>query len=668
MVIDRLEKEWFYLKKEVAKVRKEEVILPEDSICSICNDGECENSNAIVFCDGCNLAVHQDCYGIPFIPEGQWLCRRCMLSPGKPLSCIFCPSVTGAFKKTTTNRWAHSLCALWIPEIGVSNPVYMEPIDCIDKIPKSRWKLICYICRKKMGCCIQCANKFCFTPFHVTCARRAKLVMKIKATGGEHVEMAAYCDKHTPKELIGGDEGVGGDSWASLTTLQDEFAKGGGKGGITLEPEVIHVNATAIKKKDLLLNMEHVVPHHIYTRVLGSTRAKISKRANVVVAICKYWALKREAGRGAPLLKRLHLEPWTSTGTVIRKEDVKEMQLKLDILHNLRNDLERVRLLSDLVMKREKKKLASAIAVQNYFEILLAPLSRVFRDILGKMKSVDREEMFARPVQLEIAPDYLVIVKNPMDLQTMMSKVEAFDYDSLDEFAHDLLLIPINCMLYNQPSTHYYKHAAKFKKVAGELLARARETGILVHSVDMESGVLPFEIDSSMIEYGMPDGGYQTSIFKYMEREEKEVVPVVLESVVAPVVVASEASETVTATSKPSLNKLNKFIPKSKPIAPSSPPLLRNRAPKVKSITSIPPPILTTIERHAGTRIAAAGTSGTNALDGIGARGKRRRRSEKALGVYASVFEQIPIGEFLEDSRALKDIIRDVRGRRRSRR
>ena len=58
IVIDKLEKEFLDLQKKLPVIHSKHS-FSEDSNCSICNESECENSNAIVFCDGCNLAVHQ---------------------------------------------------------------------------------------------------------------------------------------------------------------------------------------------------------------------------------------------------------------------------------------------------------------------------------------------------------------------------------------------------------------------------------------------------------------------------------------------------------------------------------------------------------------------------------------------------------------------------------
>ncbi len=45
------------------------------------------------------------------------------------------------------------------------------------------------------------------------------------------------------------------------------------------------------------------------------------KRSDLLINIAKYWSLKKESRKGAMLLKRLHLEPWTANATASKEDD-----------------------------------------------------------------------------------------------------------------------------------------------------------------------------------------------------------------------------------------------------------------------------------------------------------------------------------------------------------
>lgn len=49
----------------------------DDEVCAICSKPDSAPPNEIVFCDNCDMAVHQECYGLAEIPEGDWICRNC---------------------------------------------------------------------------------------------------------------------------------------------------------------------------------------------------------------------------------------------------------------------------------------------------------------------------------------------------------------------------------------------------------------------------------------------------------------------------------------------------------------------------------------------------------------------------------------------------------------
>ncbi len=77
----------------------------------------------IVYCDSCNVPVHQACYGISEIPSGEWFCDVCAnnIDPGE-IPCGFCPVIGGAMKRCKGGEeegWAHLSCAYFIDELDV---------------------------------------------------------------------------------------------------------------------------------------------------------------------------------------------------------------------------------------------------------------------------------------------------------------------------------------------------------------------------------------------------------------------------------------------------------------------------------------------------------------------------------------------------------------------
>ncbi|CDJ69864.1 PHD-finger domain-containing protein, putative [Eimeria necatrix] len=62
--------------------------LQDDGIrCDVCANSDTAADDAIVLCDGCDVAVHQSCYSIKQVPEGEWFCEFCKTQKAAKVHC-----------------------------------------------------------------------------------------------------------------------------------------------------------------------------------------------------------------------------------------------------------------------------------------------------------------------------------------------------------------------------------------------------------------------------------------------------------------------------------------------------------------------------------------------------------------------------------------------------
>lgn len=172
-------------------------------------------------------------------------------------------------------------------------------------------------------------------------------------------------------------------------------------------------------------------------------------------------------------------------------------------------DLERARLLCELVRKREKLKAIYIRTIEQSVLMQLNPLEEAMSRLLDSIFAKDVQEIFTEPVDVEEVPDYMDVVTHPMDLSTMRMKLRDGKYETLDDMENDFNLMIQNCLAYNNKDTIFYRAGVRMRDQCSPLFKSVRKElirdGIVEKPQSDES--IAHEIDdelASLIQQELP--------------------------------------------------------------------------------------------------------------------------------------------------------------------
>ncbi|KAL0967728.1 hypothetical protein UPYG_G00256130 [Umbra pygmaea] len=108
-------------------------------------------------------------------------------------------------------------------------------------------------------------------------------------------------------------------------------------------------------------------------------------------------------------------------------------------------------------------------------ENTLRELRLFLRDVTKRLAVDKRFSIFSKPVDIEEVSDYLEVIRQPMDLSTIMTKIDTQKYLTAKDFLVDIDLICSNALEYNpdkEPSDKIIRHrACSLKDTAHAMLA-----------------------------------------------------------------------------------------------------------------------------------------------------------------------------------------------------
>uniref|UniRef100_A0A7S1G3S2 Uncharacterized protein n=1 Tax=Bicosoecida sp. CB-2014 TaxID=1486930 RepID=A0A7S1G3S2_9STRA len=174
----------------------------DDAVCVVCMDGTVTDGNEILFCEKCDVAVHQMCYGVAVVPEDDWYCTPCDMDEDvRTVRCALCKCDGGALKPTALvgrkRRWAHVACVNWVPGATFNNDDTLEEVVGLETVDAARFQLQCVSCKRRGGACIQCDLRTCSVAFHPLCMLTdKKLSHDLVPQAGDKWAWQALCPRH----------------------------------------------------------------------------------------------------------------------------------------------------------------------------------------------------------------------------------------------------------------------------------------------------------------------------------------------------------------------------------------------------------------------------------------------------------------------------------------
>lgn len=141
-------------------------------------------------------------------------------------------------------------------------------------------------------------------------------------------------------------------------------------------------------------------------------------------------------------------------------------------------------------------------------EELYEACEKVLLDLRG---NTEHSTPFLNKVSKREAPNYGLIIKKPMDLNTVMKKLKSLSYNSKSEFLDDLMLVWNNCLTYNADPKHFLRaHALAMQKLTQKLAASIPNITVKIRS----------ELEKE--EENDPEGGASTPALKSGKKATKK--------------------------------------------------------------------------------------------------------------------------------------------------